>query len=142
MPVFDRISLVGTPSTQALVWRSAVYRVQTATLALSALASIAVPNNSVMACEVYLEGRQSASGTNLTEFERGCFLVKNVSGTLTVTSMTTLLSVLGGFYVYSSSPNNTAFLSAVSSGTNLLVEITPKSANQTDWSAWIDTSIV
>ena len=141
MSSFDQISLLGTPSTQQLIWRSSVYRLSTSSTGAVTIATLAIAASTGVAVEIYLEGRQTTG--NITEFERGCCTCSNSGGVLTLITNATIMSAQAGFYTYSSSTTNTPFITnATLSGTNLLINITPKSAAATDWSCWIDLAIV
>src|ERR1700690_3981885 len=132
MTIFDQQTVSGTINTQALAYvEDAEYLLRTSATTTVTIATIAIPTNTTMAIIVALLGRQTASLAVVGE--RRAFSVQNNGGTLTVASSGLLATAQW------TTSGGIAFLSIASSGTNALIQITPQTTNQTDWSALVFT---
>ena|ERR1700690_615933 len=132
MPTLDRSTASGTLNSQAETWVKRPVTLRTSAVTKVTLDTIAIPTGTAVWIETLVGGRQT--GNNTTDGERSACVATNVAGTVTVTNPT-MCNAGGGPAIWSSASSGAAFLSFTASTSNVLVKLTPNSANQTDWQA-------
>jgi|ERR1700690_2414968 len=135
MPVFDELTLSGTTNTQNETWIRRLDTLRTSATSAVTIATIAVATGTGLILEPMLVGRETSS--NAVWIESAACIVYNNAGTLTLN-----LGLSTGVTTVWSNDISAFFFSFVISGTNLLIKITPHTANQTDWEMLTDYMVV